>query len=92
MWIGQAVNASKGWVAAVDLSQLNFFDLYSGRLICSAGSCGGGALSLSVEAAGFGAVLATTHTADSDKELRELLMTMRNLTGRNDRHFSKSKS
>jgi hypothetical protein len=70
-------------VAAVDLSQLNFFDLYSGRLICSAGNCGGGgALSLGVEAAGFGAVLATTHTADSDKELGELLMTMRNFTGR----------
>jgi formylglycine-generating enzyme required for sulfatase activity len=76
--VGPAVNVSQA--ISGDWSKLNFFDLYHGNLICKAGSCGDGVIALTVEAAGFGSLLGTTQTADSDEELGKLLNTMRNLS------------
>ena len=82
---GPAIDASQ---SLPSLGQLNVFDLYHGRLICAAQQCAGGVLPLAVEAAGFGAVLATPHTAETDKELAKLLATMRDLSATPLSNFS----
>eukprot|EP00054_Salpingoeca_dolichothecata_P010751 m.59824 g.59824 ORF g.59824 m.59824 type:complete len:1092 (-) comp19131_c0_seq3:44-3319(-) len=60
---------------------LHFYDLYHGRLLASS-QAGRITLQFDVEINGFGCILATPNTTDSDESLKQVLSTMARLSTR----------